>query len=158
MKEINRAYSSIEQIRAVIEGFEQAIVSPSDFSHAAHMTVAAAYLLESPFQEALSRMRDGLHRLLELNGLEGYNETITVFWLLYVMNFIKEAGHGLDQLELTNRLLAGCSGSTSIRSFFSAELLSSEIARGEWVEPDIQPIPWGISSPNLDLNGTYFLF
>jgi hypothetical protein len=142
MKEVKRAYSGIEQIRAVINGFESATVSPSEFSHASHLTVAAAYLLELPFQEALSRMRDGLRRLLELNGLEGYNETITVFWLLYVMNFIVEAGHGMDQLELTNRLLASCSGSALIKSFFSAELLSSEIARAEWVEPDVKPIPW----------------
>jgi hypothetical protein len=107
------------------------------------MTVAAAYLHDLPFQEALSRMREGLHRLLKLNGLEGYNETITVFWFLYVMNFMKETGEGLDQLELTNRLLASCSGAALIKSFFSAELLSSEAARAEWVEPDLQPILWG---------------
>jgi hypothetical protein len=142
MKEISRPYCDLEQIHAVIGGFESATVSPSEFSHASHMTVAAAYLLELPFQEALSRMRDGLRRLLKLNGLEGYNETITVFWFLYVMNFIAEAGHGLDQLELTNRLLASCSGSALIKSFFSAELLSSEVARAEWVEPDLKPIPW----------------
>jgi len=81
--------------------------------------VAVSYLLESSFDEALLRMRTGLKAVLARNGIEGYNETITVFWMRYTKSILSAATAGLTQAELTNLLLSECSGPWWINEFYS---------------------------------------
>jgi hypothetical protein len=134
---------STQEIREVIDGFESATIPLSDFKHDAHLMIAVSYLLELSFDEALLRMRAGLKTVLARNGIEGYNETITVFWMKYAKSFLSTATAGLTQAELTNLLLSECSGQWLINEFYSSELLSSEEARQFFVVPDLKPLPWG---------------
>ena len=133
----------MKEIRGVIDGFESATIPLSDFKHGAHLMVAVSYLLELSFDEALLRMRAGLKTVLARNGIEGYNETITFFWMKYVQSFLSTATTGLTYMELTNLLLSKCNGQKFINEFYSSELLSSEEARQFFVVPDLKPLPWG---------------
>ena len=134
---------SIKEIKEVIDGFESATIPLSDFKHTAHLMVAVSYLLELSFDEALLRMRAGLKTILARNGIEGYNETITVFWMKYVQSFLSTATAGHAKAELTNLLLSKCTGQRFINEFYSSELLSSQETRQSFVEPDLKPLPWG---------------
>jgi hypothetical protein len=137
-----KEYSN-KEINEVIDGFESATIQLSEFKHSAHLMVAMSYLSELSFDEALLRMRAGLKTILERNGIEGYNETITFFWMKYVQSFLSTATTGLTHVELTNLLLSKCNGQKFINEFYSSELLSSEEARQFFVEPDLKPLPWG---------------
>ena len=137
-----KEYSN-KEIREMIDGFESATIPLSDFKHVAHLMVAVSYLLEFSFDEALSRMRAGLKTILARNGIEGYNETITVFWMKYAQSFLSTATTGLTDVELINVLLSKCDGQRLINEFYSSELLSSQEARQRFVEPDLKPLPWG---------------
>jgi hypothetical protein len=126
----------------MIDRFESATIPLSDFKHGAHLMVAVSYLLELSFEDALSRMRAGLKTILARNGIDGYNETITIFWMKYARSFLLTATAGLTSAELTNSLLSECSGPWLINEFYSSELLTSEKARQFFVEPDLRPLPW----------------
>lgn len=53
-------YENEEEIEAVVTGFESCATAKEDFKHRNHLTVAVWYLLHSPAEEAVERMREGL--------------------------------------------------------------------------------------------------
>src|SRR3989442_12332162 len=82
-------YQDIDEIEAVVRGFEGCSTGKDDFTHACHLTVAAWYLHNYTFEPAAARMRAGQFRFLDHHGIgqQKYNETITLFWLKVVNAF-----------------------------------------------------------------------
>jgi hypothetical protein len=69
-----------------------------------------------------------------------YHETITAFWLKRVRAYVGRAAAGLTLAEMTNALAAECGNSRFIFDYYSKELIDSETAKREWVEPDLRPL------------------
>lgn len=146
-------YKSDEEIKNLVKAFETRTLSKEEWTHAAHLTVGLYYCLNCPFALAKNWMRDGIHWLNDAHGTpntetSGYHETLTVFWLLTIEEFVGKTNCG-GLAELANRLIASCDTKLPLK-FYSRELLFSAEARARYVEPDLQA-NW-ISSSKIDLS------
>ena len=136
------AYRSDEEVEEVVRRFEGCQLSPDEFNHRPHLTVALAYLVRFPEEEALARMRRSILRFIEHHEIppDVYHETLTVFWVRRVRSFVARAGAGRALVELANALAVECGDSRLVYEYFSKELIDSAAARGGWVEPDLKPL------------------
>lgn len=142
---MNTQYESLEQIEAIVQGFETCSLSKADFTHRNHLTVALWYLKYNSFADAAALMRAGLLRFIEHHDVprEKYNETITMFWLQAVQAFIDKRrpdSREADLVSLTNELLHHYQNPGLVFEYYSRELISSAAAKSGWVEPDVKKI------------------
>ncbi len=100
-------YSTEEQIREVVEGFEKCTTPKGAFTHREHLTVATWYLCHADPTVALEQMRDGLLRFLDHHGIGRvkYNEQLTVSWMTLVHSAIEKMDATLSIVERANRVL-----------------------------------------------------
>lgn len=135
-------YRADAEVEELVRRFESGELSPAEFKHPAHLTVALLYSLRLPEAEAQARMRSGILKFLERQGLDArvYHETITVFWMRRVHVFIAGAAHLGTLTTLANELLRTCADSRLIYAYYSRELLDSADARLRWTEPDLRPL------------------
>lgn len=140
MSEINEHYQSLDEITAIVNSFETCEIAPAQFSHGLHIAVATWYLTQSSYEEAEKQMRDGLHRFLAHYNLNGYNETITLFWMKAVQNFLLQSREKDSIVATLNEAVEHFSDSKLIFQFYSREHLMSDEAKKSWVEPDLLPL------------------
>ena len=138
-------YADESEVERVVRGFEDCETRPEDFTHAAHLTVALWYLNSSGMPEATTKMRDSLLRFINHYKEQGYNETITVFWLRVVRRFMEASpaegeAKGRSMTEMANELAANYNDSRLIYNYYSKERLSTQEARADFVEPDLRPL------------------
>jgi len=109
------------------------------------MTLALWYLIRRPRKEATRLIREGIKRYNEAGGGvttkdSGYHETVTLFYIWLVDDFVK----GLDEtdsiVEIANRLIKARGDKTLPLQYYSRERLMSWEARTRWVEPDLRPL------------------
>jgi len=144
---MNTQYESLEQIEAIVQGFEMCSLSKADFIHRNHLTVAVWYLKYNSFADAAALMRAGLLRFIKHHDVprEKYNETITMFWLKAVQALIERGrlsqpeGVEEDLVNLTNQLLHDYQNPGLVFEYYSREVISSPAAKSGWVEPDVKP-------------------
>jgi hypothetical protein len=136
------AYKTSEEVLAVVQKFETCVFAPDAFHHREHLTVALCYLAESDEQAALKRLRSNLFRFLSHHRIEKnvYHETVTLFWLKRVRHFLEHTDRARELALLANDLIEECVDARLINTHFSKELLASEAARQQWVEPDLQAL------------------
>lgn len=133
-------YKSDDEICTLVSAFEACSFHPSEFRHYQHLTVALWYVWHFPPDKATEKMTTGIRRLAETYGKMGYHETITLFWLRIVANFVAEH-RGKSSLTTTaNALIERCADKDLIRQFYTAELLATDTAKAEWVEPDLKAL------------------
>ena len=134
-------YQTDDEIRALVSAFEACSFHPSEFRHYQHLTVALWYVWHLSPDEASVKMTKGIRRLAETYGKMGYHETITLFWLRIVANFVAEHRANKSLNETANALIDCCNDKELIGQFYSAELLATDKAKAEWVEPDLKAMP-----------------
>jgi len=131
-------FKSDDEIRSLVESFEACTIHPAEFRHYQHLTVALWYVWSLSYEEAVAKMTTGIRRLAQAYGKMGYHETITLFWLRIVSEFSIEP---TDSLTATaNRMIQKYNNKDYILEYYSSELLDSEKAKSEWVEPDLKPL------------------
>ncbi|MEP6706225.1 MAG: hypothetical protein ABJC05_01830 [Pyrinomonadaceae bacterium] len=147
-------YQNVDEIEAVVRGFEECSTGKDAFTHAGHLTVAAWYLNNYPPEQAAARMRTGLFRFLDHHsvGPEKYNETITMFWLKVVNDFmIAEEGSSRDMTKgqelaamqfvfLANELVQTFGDARLIFDYYSESLIRSPEAKSAWLDPDLKQL------------------
>ena len=135
-------YEADEEVEEVLRRFESGALSPAEFKHRQHLTVALLYLLRLPEREAHARMRDTILRFLAHHRLGAgvYHETITAFWLRRVRSFVRGADARRPLHELANELINECADSRLVFEYFSRELIETNEARSAWVEPDLKAL------------------
>ncbi len=137
-------YDTNEEALELVRGFESCTLPFERWTHGAHLTVALWYLLRHPLEEATHRIREGIKSYNAANGIiqareRGYHETLTLFWIKTVSNYLKEAESDKASLvSLANRLIACCGDKNLPLKYYSRELLFSWEARTAWVEPDLR--------------------
>ena len=103
--------------------------------------VATWYLNDANVTEALEKMRVSILNFLKHYGINGkYNETITLFWIIIVERFLKTLDAKLTLVDRTNAVVEALSDSQLMFEYYSRELLWSERAMREWVDPDLKPL------------------
>ena len=114
----------------------------ADFDHRAHLRLAYIYLCEHDTREATELMRETLQRFQLHKGVDPakYHATITRAWILAVRHFMAKAGEAdsADEFIDSNPQMLD---SKIMMTHYSAAVLFSDRARGEFVEPDLDPIP-----------------
>lgn len=136
-----KRFRETQEIERLVETFEACTVVPAEFDHGAHLAVALWYLSELPAPLAEERMRAGLHRYTRHHKAEAmYNETITLFWLKLVRNFLSRADAAVPLAARANELLATYHSSKFVFEYYSRELVQTPEAKTAWVEPDLKPL------------------
>ncbi len=134
-----RTFANDAEIESIVCEFELCEMPPARFNHRAHLTVAASYLLRLPFAEAHERLRTSLLRFLKAHGVEeGYNETVTLFWLKRINRRIQNTKRNRGAYEIVNKVLEDSGDSRIIYDYYTKERLASREARNGWVEPDLE--------------------
>ena len=117
----------------------------SEWTHAAHVTVAAWHVFEQG-AAALDRVRAGILQYNAAVGLvstpdSGYHETITRFWVERLAAFFRDQGPFADQ----DAAVAAAVQTFGVKrdwlsAHWSFDVIQSREARAAWVPPDRQPI------------------
>jgi hypothetical protein len=135
-----RKYATEEELRTILRKFEDATIGRDDWKHAEHMVVALFYLRDHDLEIATDKMRSGILNLL-VKGFEvdvekemPYHETITVFWMRLVDDYLKSRNGG-SLLDKANELAALYDKDHPLQ-FYSRDLLFSARARETYVVPD----------------------
>ncbi|MBA2501495.1 MAG: hypothetical protein H0V27_01315 [Pyrinomonadaceae bacterium] len=132
-------FANDAEIESIVCEFELCETPPARFNHRAHLTVAASYLLRLPFAEAHQRLRTNLLRFLKAHGVEeGYNETVTLFWLKRINKRIQNMEQNRGAYEIVNGILEDGGDSRIVYDYYTKEQLVSREARSGWVEPDLK--------------------
>jgi hypothetical protein len=133
-------YERLGEMERIARGFESCRLSPEEFTHRAHLTVALCYLRRLTVELAAERMRANLFRFLDHHNVprEKYNETITLFWLKMLRKLMDNAGGKRPFVLVANEVIAQLNDSKLIFDYYSRERLFSEEARTGWVEPDLK--------------------
>jgi hypothetical protein len=131
-------FSSETEISELVRAFETCEIHPAEFKHYQHLTVALWYLKQLPYEAAIENMRGGIQRLAAAYGKTGYHETITMFWLQIVHDFLQEADSCATIFDLANEVAGKYGQKNVLAEYYSDEILASVKAKNEWVEPDLK--------------------
>ena len=107
--------------------------------------MAIHYAAKLSFEEALNNLRTNIIKHNESVGTpntdyEGYHETITIFWLITIINFLKQKKYN-SIVDTCNDLINSEEGKSNYPlNFYSKENLYSIRARHNWFEPDLKMI------------------
>jgi hypothetical protein len=133
-------YDSRTDVDALVEAFEACTLPCSEWTHAAHITVAVSCVMRDGFAAGSERVRVGIQRYNAAHGIVtrpdggGYHETLTRFYLWAVDRYLRDA---------VAALAADCVARLDDRElpfrYYSRERLMSPEARAGWLAPDLQP-------------------
>jgi hypothetical protein len=137
------AYLNEDEIREVIRKFERCEYEPAEFTHARHLTVGCWYLCSLSADEAFDRMRDRLRNFSAHHGKQGYRETITRFWIKLLDSAMRQRED--DSLLRRVNAVVALYPKEVLFDYYSRDRVMSDIAKREWVEPDLREI--GGTSP-----------
>ena len=125
--------------------FEACTLTHERWTHAAHLSVAAAYSIRFG-DEALERMRAGIQRLNAVHGVEqtlsgGYHETLTVVWMRLVQHALAATPNESEAWERVKAVVEALNDKKVVLNHYSREAIMSPQARFAWLEPDLAPLP-----------------
>lgn len=144
-------FKTDEEVNLLAKAFEERTLPKSEWTHAAHLVVGLYYCYHHPLGVAKNLMSDGIYWLNDTHGTantetSGYHETITVFWLRTIANYLDKTGREHGLANLANSLLAFCSDPNLPLKYYSRECLFSVEARLSYVEPDLEDFSRSISN------------
>jgi hypothetical protein len=133
-------YTNPDEIIANVDAFETCRTGKDSFKHQDHLVVAAVYLQQLGFADAISRMRTNLVRFLDHHQVDRqkYNETITVFWFELVADVLKRLPPDSTLVEKCNAVVESLDNSGLVLEYYSRERLFSDEARKNFIEPDLK--------------------
>lgn len=137
-------YKTDDDVKRLVERFENCSVSANEWTHAAHLTAALWYCLREPdLAAATAKMRDGIFKLNAAHGTpntptRGYHETLTVFWMRTVSDFLGKIKNKGSLAETANAVVENCGDSGLPLRFYSRGALFSPAARAKYIEPDLK--------------------
>jgi hypothetical protein len=137
--------ATLAEIESLVQAFEACTLPRSQWTHAAHLTVAFWYLVKSPRPEASDRIRGGIQRYNHSVGIQttkdsGYHETLTLFWIHIVHRFITEEAIQSFTPNKLRRLIEQYGDPQLPLRYYSRDRLFSWEARLNWLDPDLQSL------------------
>ncbi|AEV97018.1 hypothetical protein A4D02_18380 [Niastella koreensis] len=130
----------------LVHQFENGTLPKVKWTHEAHFVMALWYCCRQPLPQAIESIKEGIKKYNISVGGEntdhsGYHETITVFYIRQIINYIletcsdgqfEEKLNGLWQREFLKKGFP--------LTYYSREFLMSKEARKNWLAPDLQPL------------------
>lgn len=131
------------EIRALVAAFENHTLRYEEWTHAAHLTVAAVYA--NDYDDCIDRIRQGIPSLNAHFGVPqtpegGYHDTLTIAW----MHLIRHHVRSMPDASFAERIDSAVEkflDKKAILDHYSRERIMSIEARYGWVEPDLSPLP-----------------
>ena len=118
-----------------LSAFESATLHP--FKHRDHIRVAWLYLRRDGWDAGCDHIRSGIQHFAQAHGATMlYHETITRFWARAVLNAIQLSPE-IDDFAAFEQRHPQLFDKRYIEQFYSSEILFSQQAREQWVEPDL---------------------
>lgn len=139
---------SEEQLSAFLAQFQTCRIERQDWTHRAHIGIAACLILMHGKQEALHVMRKTIPLLNESQGginssQTGYHETLTVFWIEQIARVISRLPASLGRLDRVRVVVEAYGELRRLdRAVYSFDVLESETARARWQRPDLAIGSW----------------
>lgn len=137
---------TMAEAKELIRQFESCELPKEKWTHEAHFVMALWYCWHQPLPLAILSIKEGIKRYnISVGGANtdhsGYHETITVFYIRLIINYIMQSGS--DQ-SFENKL-SGLWRQAFLQKdypfrYYNKGLLMSKEARKNWISPDIQPI------------------
>ncbi|MDB5333366.1 MAG: hypothetical protein JWP03_4517 [Phycisphaerales bacterium] len=128
--------------------FEALTLPFEQWTHRAHVRVAYTYLRRHPFDLALEKMRAGVkaynasHEVQE-SPTSGYNETTTHAFMHLILATMTAYGQTFPTptadgfCDTHPQLMTR----HALRLFYSPERRMHPLAKGQFIEPDLSPLP-----------------
>lgn len=126
------------QILTLVDRLELCLLSPAEFHHRQHLTVAAAYLYGADLEMALDKMRSSLCRFAAHHGSTLYHETRTRFWMMLVEQHLDRGACLQTAVHTVTQLLAD---KDLVYQYYSRERIDSAEAKQRWIAPDLKRTP-----------------
>ena len=139
-------FRSEDELSTLVEAFEAGTLPHQDWTHAAHVAVAAWYIARLDPEAALDTLRRRIRHFNEMAGTpntaaRGYHETLTVFWVRVLRNEMARQDSAMPFLHRINALLRKYGGQGGLwKDYYSYNVVRSRQARARWVEPDLRPL------------------
>ena len=134
------------ELEDLVRRFNACAVPRPEWTHAAHLAVGLWHASRYGREEALVRLRAGITRLNESNGVVnsptgGYHETVTRAYVDLLADFASRHADKTAAERVTALLADPLSDKKALLRFYSRSVLESSAARLDWVEPDLAPLP-----------------
>jgi hypothetical protein len=142
-----RPLYAVTGLDELADRFEAAAIPAGEWTHETHLRVGGILVHRLGPEAALARLRTGIRALNEAHGTQnsksrGYHETITAAYVWFIAQFLDSCPREMEIEDRVEELLMSTLGErTFLLCFWSREVLFSERARAEWVEPDLAPLP-----------------
>ena len=136
-------FRTSKEIVRLIGEFESCSLPRTEWTHAAHLTIALWYHLTAPL-DVTALVRAGIKRYNEAHGImttptSGYHETMTLFWIAIVTKYLRELpDRDRSFVALANGLLEKYGDKDLPITYYSHERLFSREARASWLAPDLR--------------------
>jgi hypothetical protein len=124
-----------------IETWERGELPRADWSHAAHVAVAAYFAFDLDPDPALIRTREGILRHNECVGTantedSGYHETLTRFWSMTIRALVRSRSFA-SRFEAVRVAVETFGPQRDLhRRHYSFDVVRDRPARREWIAPD----------------------
>lgn len=133
-----------EELDRFLAAWRAGTLPKNEWTHAAHVAVAACHLFDRPKEKALEEIRAGIIHYNTCVGTantdhSGYHETLTRFWTGLVAGLLgsRPQASRLAFVRAAVRTLGG--DSALFRSYYSFDVVKDVRARREWIAPDRGP-------------------
>ena len=137
---------SEQELLHLVEQFEARTLPEQQWTHHAHLTVAAWYLYHFDVDSATCLLRSGIITYNTAVGgkntpTSGYHEAMTLFWIWAVNAFVAPRKGKQPISTIIYELLRSPYASNDLPfRFYSEKHLMSTTGRARWVEPDLHPL------------------
>jgi hypothetical protein len=140
-----RFAQSETELSSFLEQWRAGTLPKSEWTHAAHVAVAACHLFDYSADEALRQIRAGIIRYNTCVGTantdhSGYHETLTRFWSGLIADFLRARRFSSRLESVRGALWRFARDSTLFRSYYSFDVVNDAQARREWIAPDLHPL------------------
>lgn len=134
-----------DKIDRLIQAFKTCTLPRSEWTHQAHLIVALWHLTHYSQQEATNIIRDCIQKYNQAIGVKttknsGYHETITLFWVQMVLQYLLANGANRSIAEIANSITQIYGNSYLTLEYYTIDLLMSQKARQSWIEPNLKPL------------------
>jgi hypothetical protein len=128
--------------REFLRAFHESTLSSEDFRHLGHLRLAWLVLRRHSLEEALPLLSGGIGQYASSKGASGmYNETLTQFWVRIVNHALQANPSALEFEQFITTFPILLDKQLPFHHW-RRETLGGNRARSDWLEPDLQPLPF----------------
>ncbi|VUD41235.1 hypothetical protein TDB9533_00446 [Thalassocella blandensis] len=122
--------------------FNKNDISIKDFHHREHIRLAYVLLLQHDVDTACVKLKNLLCAYLNAKGVDltKYHETLSRAWILAVKHFLENTPLSMSSADFIAQH-PGILDASIMYTHYSRQRLDSDLARQQFVEPDLEPIP-----------------